>query len=76
MALFPKRAAAEPVIDLARTTKPAPKQRWGQPGRCPQCNGIGYLDRIDLIDRIMFQHCTECMHRWSVSESELAAISA
>ena len=75
MGLFPKKAA-EPVIDLAGELADAPKQRWGQPGRCPECNGVGYLDHIDMIDRIMYQHCTECMHRWAITESELAPISA
>lgn len=58
---------------------PAPRgaaqssQQWGKPGRCPECDGRGYLDHVDLVDRIMYQHCTECRHRWTVNESELAA---
>lgn len=75
MGLFPKKAA-DRAIDLAGAQAELRRQRWGQPGRCPSCNGVGYLDHIDLIDRIMYQHCTECMHRWSVNESELASISA
>jgi len=43
---------------------------WGRPGRCPDCGGHGYLDRVDPVDRIMFQHCTECFHRWSVAEAD------
>ena len=45
---------------------------WGRPGRCPECGGLGYLDRVDLIDRRQYEHCTECQHRWSVSQSETA----
>ena len=77
MGLFPRKTAAEPVIDLTEAERaPAPKQRWGQPGRCPQCSGVGYLDRIDMIDRVMYQHCTECLHRWATTQAELTAVSA
>jgi hypothetical protein len=48
-----------------------PRQEWGKPGRCPECNGRGYLDHIDLVDRMMYQHCTECRHQWTISEAEL-----
>ena len=48
-----------------------PRQEWGKPGRCPQCNGRGYLDHIDLVDRIMYQHCTECRHQWTVTEAQI-----
>ena len=58
------------VIDL--TERRRPRQRWGQPGRCPACNGIGYLDHIDLVGRFMIQHCTECNHRWETAEAEVS----
>ena len=65
---------APTTVDLtAEESAPArPRQEWGRPGRCPACNGRGYLDHIDLIDRIMYQHCTECRHKWTVTEAELA----
>lgn len=53
-----------------------PRQEWGKPGRCPDCGGRGYLDHIDLVDRIMYQHCTECRHEWTITEAELAAQSS
>ena len=43
---------------------------WGRPGRCPECGGIGYLDRIDLVDRIQEEHCVDCWHRWTISEAD------
>jgi hypothetical protein len=43
---------------------------WGRPGRCPQCGGIGYLDRVDIVDRLQYEHCTACFHKWSVSERD------
>jgi hypothetical protein len=52
-----------------------PRQEWGKPGRCPECNGRGYLDHIDLIDRLMYQHCTECRHAWTITEAELVTQS-
>jgi hypothetical protein len=54
-------------------TPAKPRQEWGRPGRCPECNGRGYLDHIDLIDRVMYQHCTECRHSWTITEAELVA---
>ena len=64
------------AADSTVTSEPAkPRQEWGRPGRCPQCNGRGYLDHIDLVDRIMYQHCTECRHEWAVTEAELVAQS-
>ena len=74
MGLFQKRSS-EAFVDL-RDEAPAPRQRWGQPGRCPECSGVGYLDHIDMIDRLMHQHCTECNHKWVTSQAELATTSA
>lgn len=70
MGLFERRGGEHEVIDL--TERRRPRQRWGQPGRCPQCRGVGYLDHIDLVDRVMFQHCVDCNHQWQTSEAELA----
>ena len=61
--------AEEPVIDLVDAP---PVQRWGQPGRCPECQGRGYLDSISMARRVMFQHCTECGHAWETTQAELA----
>ena len=46
---------------------------FGLPTRCPACGKPGYLDRIDLVDRVMFQHCPWCSTNWQVSEAEIAA---
>jgi len=51
-------------------TIPQKKAIWGRPSRCPACSGPGYLDRIDLVNRIMFQHCPNCRERWETPESE------
>ena len=49
---------------------PAKKAIWGRPTRCPACDSPGYLDRIDLVTRVMFQHCPNCRQRWETPESE------
>ena len=81
MGLFDRIKAAEGTdkqpevaldLTVAEQAPARPRQEWGRPGRCPDCNGRGYLDHIDLIDRVMYQHCTECRHQWTVTEAELA----
>ena len=43
---------------------------WGRPSRCPECRQAGYLDRIDLVDRVMWQHCPDCRAMWSTAEAD------
>lgn len=38
--------------------------RPGVPGRCPACDGLGYIDSIDIGHRYQIQHCKDCLHRW------------
>jgi hypothetical protein len=65
------------VIDLNAEelvgSPPRARPEWGRPSRCPDCNGRGYLDHIDMVDRIMYQHCTECGHKWTVSQAQTQA---
>ena len=77
MSLFKRRDEAPvPTIDL-REVEPEPVRpegpMWGMPTVCPECGGRGYLDRINLRDRTMEQHCPTCFHRWSTSEAECVA---
>jgi hypothetical protein len=49
--------------------RPTPEDRLasigpGVPGRCPRCDGLGYIDSIDIGHRFQIQHCKECQHRW------------
>lgn len=71
----------EELIDLTErgqtpTSPTVAHQKWGRPGPCPECGGDGFLDHIDMIDRIMYQHCTDCLRKWQVTESELATQSS
>jgi len=36
----------------------------GVPGHCPACDGLGYIDDLDLGQRYQIQHCKACGHRW------------
>ncbi|MDZ7678400.1 MAG: hypothetical protein U5K29_07590 [Acidimicrobiales bacterium] len=58
----------EAVIDL--TAEKAPKVEWGFPTRCPDCGDYGYLDRIDVVHEVMYQHCPTCWAKWETSRSE------
>jgi predicted Zn-ribbon and HTH transcriptional regulator len=46
-------------------------QEWGQPGHCPTCGHMGFLDRIDLVNRELYQHCPSCEFRWITHENDL-----
>ena len=59
------------VIDLREAAAARAAQAWGRPGPCPDCGGVGYLDSIDMVNRVMHQHCTGCGLKWQVAESEL-----
>ena len=65
------------VVDLRQhvTGRHHGGQQWGRPGPCPACGGAGYLDRIDMIERVMHQHCTECGHPWTFTEAQLLSKS-
>jgi hypothetical protein len=58
---------AEPVIDL--TAAAPPKVEWGFPTRCPECGDYGYLDRIDVVSEVMYQHCPTCWAKWETPKS-------
>jgi hypothetical protein len=70
MGLFNKKQSEEEavVVDL-REAKPA--LEFGYPTPCPECNGPGYLDSIDISRRVMYQHCPSCFHRYETTEDEL-----
>jgi hypothetical protein len=82
MGLFRRRSAADTgasddTIDL-RVPKISNKElmEWGMPSRCPECGAYGYLDRIDLIDEVMHQHCPSCWTRWVITKQEIEVSAA
>ena len=64
------------AAELVGETPPKPRLEWGRPSRCPECNGRGYLDHIDMVDRIMYEHCTECAHKWTITQAQTQASQA
>jgi Zn ribbon nucleic-acid-binding protein len=50
------------------------KRIWGRSNPCPRCGGQGYLDRIDLIDRVMFEHCVDCGFKYEEREDSLSLL--
>jgi hypothetical protein len=80
MGLFKKRSESDAEIDL-RDPAPAEAQTaeapnalvWGAPAPCPQCGGVGYLDGIGLSAGVMYQHCTECFHKYEITEEQVQA---
>lgn len=57
------------VIDLTDVMPAEVKPEWGFPTRCPDCGEHGYLDRIDVVHEIMFQHCPSCWVKWETPRS-------
>ncbi len=80
MGLFGRKPDTQPepqpeaaIVDVTSEPRQAPKPEWGKPGRCPECGGPGYLEHIDMVDRIMYTKCKECGHHWEVSQAEILA---
>ena len=65
-----RQAAAEVVVDLREAPAQRSAVQAGVPGRCPECDGFGYIDGIDMVNRYQTQHCRECGHSWSFSFDE------
>lgn len=81
MGLFRKPTGRQPGVEvptvgdaIAVALAPPRAPVWARPNRCPACNGKGFLDRIDVLDRIQYEHCTECGHKWTVTERETVRI--
>jgi hypothetical protein len=65
-----KDEPAQPVLDLRDEPAVPGRPMWGMPTRCPECSDYGYLDHINLRERVMEQHCPSCFARWSTAEAE------
>ena len=63
-------APAPPAPRPAPAPSDSRQEVWARSNRCPLCRGIGYLDRVDVNRRVMFQHCTECHHAWETIEAD------
>ena len=74
MGLFRKKSDVVDEAPVAAPPAAEPRSRAavqaGVPGRCPECDGFGYIDHIDMINRTQSQHCRECGHAWAFSFDE------
>jgi hypothetical protein len=59
---------SETTLDLRGST---PETSFGKPQPCPECGGAGFLDRIDVRNRIQHQHCSRCGAVYVTTEAEL-----
>ena len=67
MALFRRKDATGTAVE-------EPVVQAGVPGRCRVCDGFGYIDRIDMVNRFQTQHCLDCGHAWEFSFDEEGAV--
>jgi hypothetical protein len=67
--------AGEILADL-RDPLPSGRLEFGVPTRCPRCDGWGYIDRLDLVARLMQLHCPTCYDHWEISEDQIARLGA
>jgi hypothetical protein len=65
----------EILLDL-RDPLPPGQLEWGMPTRCPQCEAWGYIDQLNLVDRVMLLHCPTCHAHWEISERQIDALNA
>lgn len=42
--------------------------RFGHPGPCPRCSGVGWLTNLDLEARMSEHRCLECGLAWTSYE--------
>lgn len=65
------------AISAATAAESTPQQaaiHAGVPGRCPTCDGFGYIDHIDMIHRYQRQHCRACGHVWEFTFDEAGEV--
>jgi hypothetical protein len=65
----------EILLDI-RDPLPPGNLEWGVPTRCPDCEDWGYIDRLDLVRRVMQLHCPTCRAHWEISEAQIEAVRA
>jgi hypothetical protein len=61
----------EEILATLQEPLPPGNLEWNRPTRCPQCEDWGYIDRLDLIDRLMQLHCPTCHFHWEITEEQI-----
>jgi len=78
MGVFGKRKAEPKVLDLRDevvATVRGPIFEFGFPTWCPECGGRGYVDHIDLRQRVQIEHCPTDFTKWERSEDDILALN-
>jgi hypothetical protein len=65
----------EILLDL-RDPLPPGQLEWGRPTRCPKCEAWGYIDHLNLVERVMLLHCPTCHAHWEITESQIETLNA
>jgi hypothetical protein len=65
--------ATEEILDALQEPLPPGTLEWNRPTRCPKCEDWGYIDRLDLVARVMQLHCPTCHFHWEISEEQIEA---
>lgn len=60
-----------PALDLSRSRPDAVERALTRPTECPSCGNNGYLDHIDIVAKVSFQHCPWCWTKWEVHDGEV-----
>lgn len=45
-----------------------------EPHRCPECDGRGYVDHVDVADGSSLQHCLECGVKYEVRPGQIHVV--
>jgi hypothetical protein len=69
-----RRPTTQEILDSLRDPLPPGPLEWGIPTRCPRCEDWGYIDRLDLVRRVMLLHCPTCQDHWSIGEDQIEAL--
>ncbi len=69
----PGPAGGDAVIDLREPPVEPPAAVWGSPADCPACGEHGYIDRIDLVREVMYQHCPVCWTKYEIARADTEA---
>lgn len=67
--------STEEILDDLLDPLPPGPLAWGVPTLCPMCDNWGYIDRLDLVDRLMQLHCPSCHFHWEITEEQIETLN-